>query len=60
MENLGKIGTDKITGFTGTITAVAHYVKSESTYLIQPLCGKNTSEKPKSYWFSEERVNVTK
>ena len=58
-ENLGKIGTDKITGFTGVITGTASYLTGCDQYCIQPKCGEKLDAYPGANWFDEGRVIVT-
>jgi hypothetical protein len=57
MENLGKTAQDKVTGFTGTITAYCKYLSGFETYQIQPLSEKADTLK-KAQWFSVEAVKV--
>lgn len=58
-ENLGKIGTDKITGFTGVITATATYLTGCDQLCIQPKCGKKSDAYPSANWFDEGRVIIS-
>jgi hypothetical protein len=53
--NLGKQGKDKVTGFTGTISAACEYSHSESTYRLEPPVkdGKTTD-----MWVSEGRLEL--
>ena len=57
MENLGKLGCDKVTGFEGIIIAKAVYLYSQDRYLIQP---KSIDSKSiiQSEWISCERIEI--
>lgn len=57
MENLGRIATDALTGFTGTVTAYIHYLDGTSQYQLQPECDNHGNKLPKAEWFPSERVN---
>lgn len=58
-ENLGKLGQDLITGFTGYITGYVSYLTGCNQYLIVPKC-KTGEEmvKPEGHWFDTSRVEV--
>jgi len=55
MEKLGKQGFDKVSGFSGTITAKAVYLYSGVTYCIE---GKvyDPQKSGEIMWFDEKRV----
>ena len=57
MENLGKIGCDKVTGFEGIIIAKAVYLYSQDRYLIQPK-SIDTRSIIQSEWISCERIEI--
>ena len=59
MEKFGKKATDKITGFTGVITAKAIYMHGGVKYLLTPKVdekGKIQNEE----WFDDGRIEVLK
>lgn len=62
MENLGKIGQDKLTGFRGTITAKVDYLIGESQYELTPNHGAKdyefTTAIAKSEWFIIPRIKI--
>lgn len=53
----GKIATDKITGFKGTITGFAHYITGRDQYLITPKCGKD-GKIPVAHWMDCNRLET--
>ena len=57
MENLGKIGCDKVTGFEGIIIAKAAYLYGEDKYLIQPK-SIDTNSIIQSEWISCRRIEI--
>ena len=58
--NLGKNGTDIITGFSGTIVGYVAYLTGCNQYLIVPKCKKGeTSVKPDGHWVDDNRVKIT-
>lgn len=56
-NNLGRTATDKITGFTGTITGHAEYLTGCDQYLVQPECD-DPHKYPDSNWFDEGRLEI--
>ena len=57
--NLGKKATDKITGFTGTITGYVTYITGCNQYLIVPGCKKGEEDKkPAGEWVDDSRVQI--
>ena len=59
MENLGKLGRDKVTGFEGIITAKATHLYGCETYYLTPRVnkeGKRNSDD--SGWFDVGRVEI--
>ncbi len=58
MNRLGRIGTDKITGFSGVIVGEVKYLTGCTQLLIQPRLGKD-NEFPESKWIDEDRVTVS-
>lgn len=58
-ENLGKKGTDRITGLTGTITAYVEYLTGCNQYLIVPKCKKGEENiKPTGHWIDDNRIDI--
>ena len=58
--NLGKTGTDIITGFTGIITGYVEYLTGCNQYLIVPKCKKGeTGTKPAGQWIDDSRVKIS-
>lgn len=57
MENFGKKATDKITGFTGIITAKALYMYGCAQYLVTPKVDKD-GKRQDGEWFDEGRVEI--
>ena len=54
---LGDQVKDKITGFTGTVTARAEYIGGQVTYLVEaPMIG---AEK-RSDWIDQARLEIVK
>jgi len=58
LENLGKQGLDKITGFTGIITSVHFYITGCAQYGLQPRIGADGKVPDKGY-FDQGRVLIT-
>lgn len=56
-KNLGKIGTDKITGFSGIVTGFVQYVTGCDQYLVTPKT-EDPSKKPESHWFDSNRMEI--
>jgi hypothetical protein len=59
MENFGKKATDKVTGFTGIITAKALYMYGCSQYLLNPKVDKE-GKLQEGEWFDEGRIKIIK
>lgn len=58
-ENLGKQGTDRITGFKGIITGYVEYLTGCNQLLIVPKCKKgNEGTKPDGHWFDDNRIDI--
>ncbi len=57
MENFGKKSTDKVTGFTGVITAKALYMYGCSQYLLTPKVDKD-GKRLDGEWFDEGRLEI--
>lgn len=57
MENFGKKATDKVTGFTGTITAKALYMYGCAQYLLTPKVDKD-GKRQDGEWFDEGRIEI--
>jgi len=59
--NLGKKGTDIITGFTGTVVGYVEYLTGCNQYLIVPECRKGeTNKKPSGEWIDDNRIKIEK
>lgn len=58
MENLGKKGKDKITGFSGIITARCDYLYGCVQYGVTPPLDKD-GKKQSTEWFDEGRIEIT-
>lgn len=54
---MGKKAKDKLTGFTGTITAHAEYMTGCDQFLLQPPV-KDGSEYVNPIWFDEQRLEI--
>jgi len=57
MENLGKLGRDKVTGFEGIIVGIAYHLYGCATYGLTPKVAKNGEVKNAS-WFDEGRIEI--
>jgi len=57
MDKLGKKGKDKITGFTGIITAKIFYLYGCAQYGLSPEIDKD-GKKPQMEWFDEGRIEI--
>jgi hypothetical protein len=57
MENFGKKGKDKVTGFEGVITAKCFYMYGCAQYLLTPKVDKD-GKKQEGNWFDEGRIEV--
>ena len=56
MENLGKLGKDKVTGFKGIITGITTYLYGCAVYGLTP---KATDGKlGDTLWFDEGRIMI--
>ena len=59
MQNLGKIGKDKITGFEGVIVGKATYLFGCHQYALAPQTwNKETGKRPETEWFDEGRISI--
>ncbi len=54
---MGRQATDKISGFTGMVTAYAQYITGCNQVCIQAKTGK--SSETKSHWFDEQRLTFS-
>ena len=60
MKNFGKIGKDKITGFTGIIIGKADYLFGCAQYALAPQnWDKEKGSRPVTEWFDEGRIEIT-
>lgn len=58
---MGHVGTDAITGFKGTVTAICKYITGCDRYLLTPSCKLNEEHTAvTSNWFDANRVSVSK
>ena len=57
-DNLGKQGTDVITGFNGTITGVIEYMYGCEQYYIIPKMKKDGT-RPGGEWFDIARIKIS-
>ena len=55
-DAIGCTATDKVTGFTGIITAYCVYLSQASRFCIEPTA--NNGELAKEQWFNMERVII--
>jgi hypothetical protein len=54
---LGKKAIDKVSGFTGMLTAKIEYLYGNDRYLIDPkVCEDNKYQE--GQWFDEERIEL--
>ena len=53
--NLKDFVKETITGFTGTITAIAFYEDREPMYLIESI---DTTNRPIECWYGESRIEL--
>ena len=56
MENLGKLGRDKVTGFEGMIIAKGIHLFGCTTYALAPKA--KDGEVKDSHWFDEGRIEI--
>ena len=54
-NNLGRIGTDTVSGFTGRVVARCEYVSGSPRYELLPKVD-DKGALPKSEWFDQERL----
>ena len=57
MDNLGKKGRDKVTGFEGIITGKVSYLFGREMYVLDPssVTGRRL---PESEWFDKDRIEI--
>ncbi len=55
---LGKKAIDKVSGFTGMLTAKIEYLYGNDRYLIDPQVGEDNKYK-EGQWFDEERIELS-
>lgn len=60
MKNFGKRGTDKITGFSGVITAKCDYMYGCAQYLLTPTDLDKEKKLIEGHWFDIGRVQIGK
>ena len=59
-KNLGRLGTDIVTGFTGTIVGYVEYLTGCNQYLIVPKCKKGEEHsKPSGEWIDDSRIEIS-
>lgn len=59
MENLGKLGKDKVTNFEGIIVGKVHYLFGCDQYAIASRTfNKDKGERGATEWFDEGRIEV--
>ena len=56
MENLGKLGRDKVTGFIGVITATAKHLYGCDTYFLVPKVKDGKIDD--AHWFDVGRIEI--
>ena len=57
--HFGKIGKDKVTGFTGIVIGVSSYTTGCNQFLIQPQCKEDDpSTAPDGKWIDEGRLDM--
>lgn len=57
MQNFGKKGKDKITGFTGIITAKCEYMYGCAQYCLSPEIDKD-GKRVQTEWFDIGRIEI--
>jgi hypothetical protein len=57
MENLGKVGRDKVTGFEGVITGKAYYLYGKPNYGITAKA-RWDMKSISTEWFDVERIEI--
>lgn len=55
---LGVEAKDKVTGFSGIVTARATYLTGCDQYVLSPVVGED-GKVPEAHWFDENRLEVT-
>ena len=58
MKNLGKIGIDKVSGFTGMITAKINYLYGEDEYKLTPTKLRNGAIDAE-LWLPVTRIKIS-
>jgi hypothetical protein len=58
MENLGKLGRDKVTGYEGVITAKANHLYGCDTYYLTAKAKDNKKEDSGNGWYDVGRIEV--
>ena len=51
--NLNDLVRDKVTGYSGRITALASYVSGETRYLVENV---DSTGRPIEFWYDESRL----
>ena len=57
MKNLGKKAVDKVTGFTGIITSVVHYLNGCTQYAVTPK-DREDGKYPDAVYLDEAQVII--
>lgn len=53
---LGRHGTDIITGFAGIATEYSENIHGRRKYFLQPKCRADNPEMPRGVWLDEARI----
>ncbi len=57
MKHLGYRATDRVTGFSGTITGFCTYLTGCNQYLVAPRCGED-GKHAEPHWLDEQRLVI--
>lgn len=57
-ENLGKLATDKVSGFKGTIVAIIYYLNGCTQYGIMAKVGKDNKAPGEAEYFDSQQVEI--
>lgn len=60
MVNLGQRVKDELTGFTGIVEAITHYLNGCCQALVRPKFKTKDKEYPKAAWIDVEQLKVVK
>ena len=58
MENLGKLGRDKVTGFEGVITAKATHLYGCDSYFLTAKVKDNKRDDSGNGWYDVGRIDI--